>query len=279
MIELNNFIHNGTKAIRPYIAGVPGFIEQLDQPGQLETTSLRSKSPEQYIRNMLAVAVLNRINRQSFLQTERKIIVLPDCLKNYGTHDCCKADNGNDYACTQCHADCIVFEAVERFGNSHTSIILEPEDMDSYFKQVRRDHGTVGVIGIACALTLLSGFAKTLRYGHPTQGLFLNYSSCAHHWSNPGQNSSFSFHRLGQIVENRQTTEFDSAPTTAPTYSLSGKNGSSNEFYNILDRLAVEFETDILPYYIEMNPLADIFELSQEIIEDLVPDPIAREES
>lgn len=283
MIDLNEYIRKGQTVLAQYIKGVPGFIHNLDQPGQLATSSLRSKEPEIYIRNMLAVGILNRINRQPFLQSERKIIVLPDCLKNYGEQVCCKIDNGNESACTQCYDDCIVFETVERFGNGHTSVVLEPEDMDRYFRKTRIEYGTVGVAGIACALTLLSGFQKTLKHGHPTQGVFLNYSSCAHHWSNPGQDTSFSFQRLRQVLENRTQPELVSRSASEvagyPTYSLSGEGRTPNNFYRTLDRLADEFEADFLPCYVNSNPTADLFELSLEIIDDLVPEIITREES
>jgi hypothetical protein len=243
----------------------------------LEKTSLRSKPLDTYIRNMLAVGVLNRIMRQAFLKTNRKIIVLPDCLKNYGEWECCKEDQGNESVCTQCTSECIVYETTERFTNGRTDIVLEPDDMDAYFAGVRKEYGTVGIAGVACALTMLSGFDRTLKYKHPTQGVFLNYSSCAHHWADPAYNTNYSLRRMTWVMNSNGSSVQDEIRDRGETYSLEKPSLSPDDFYRRLDGLATIFEKDYLSYFQVAHPDADIYEISQEIQSAIVPDLITRD--
>ena len=220
MIDIRPYIQLGQSRLEPYLSGVESFIGSLGTAGGLEKTSLRSRPADSYLRNMLAVGVLNQIMRDAFLKTDRKIIVLPDCLKNYSGWDCCKIDLGNESECIQCTPECIVYEAVERFAGDHTAIVLEPEDMDAYFAEARRQFGSVGIVGVACALTMLSGFEKTLKYRHPTQGVFLNYSSCAHHWADPAYNTNFSLRRLAWVLNKNEDRPSDHIENRGETYSL-----------------------------------------------------------
>jgi hypothetical protein len=277
MVNLDSFIQLGCSQLEPYVSGVKGFVDRLGTPGGLEETSLRSKPEISYIRNMLAVGVLGRIMRRAFLKTRRRLIVLPDCLKNYGDWECCKIDEGNASACTQCTPECIVYETTERFGNSHISIVLEPEDMDAYFAEMRKKHGQVGIVGVACALTMLSGFAKTIKHKHPTQGVFLNYSSCAHHWADPPYNTCYSLRRMAWVLNGNGASLSDEIQNRGETYSMEKPSLSPDDFYRQLDDLSGYFEKEYLPHFISASPGDDIYELCDRVQKGIVPDLITRE--
>jgi hypothetical protein len=277
MNNIEPFLQQGFSDLRPYVAGVSEFVARLDTPQGLPKSSLRSKPVETYIRNMLAVGVLSRIMRRAFLQTERKIIVLPDCLKIYGDWDCCKMDLGNESECTQCTPDCIIYETMERFRDSHTAIVLEPEDMEAYFEQARKVYGTVGIVGVACALTMLSGFDKTLKYRHPTQGVFLNYSSCAHHWAKPAYNTNYSLKRMAWVLYDNGPVVGDRIQGPGETYSLEKTPLSSDDFYRRLDHLCDIFENQHLARFNSSSGEKDIYTLCKEIQSALVPDLITRD--
>lgn len=277
MINLKPFIQQGQIDLKSYIADVDCFRESLGQPDGLEKTPLRDKPPETYARNMLAVGVLSRIMRDEFIRTQRKIIVLPDCLKNINEEACCKADLGNAYACTMCNSECIVFESMERFSNDHTMIILEPEDMNTFFADIRKHHGTVGVVGVACALTMMSGFEKTIRYKLPTQGVFLNYSSCTHHWANPAYNTCYSLRRMFRVLNNRDGSLREDTENRGETYSMEKHGLSPDDFYFRLDKLSDIFMADYLPHFKNLYPDIDIYDLCTEIRKILLPDLITRD--
>ena len=277
MIDVRPFIDSSRSDLAAYVSGVDSFVDSLGGEGKLEKSPLREKRPDDYIRNMLAVGVVSRLNREAFLAADKRIIILPDCLKNYGEEACCKADLGNATECTQCNSNCLVFEAMERFSDSRTSMVLEPEDMDAYFADTRVKFGTVGIVGVACALTMLSGFHTTLKYKLPTQGVFLNYAGCQHHWSDPGINTSFSFRRMAWVLGKPHSGEPDMFRGRGATYSLEKQPLSPTDFYERIDALAGKFETEYMPLFKTAYPKADLSELSMEISRAIVPDLITRD--
>jgi len=277
MIDVAPFLQQGYKELGPYLSGVPRFLACLDTPEGLSSTSLRSKSVDQYLRNILAVGILSRLMRGAFLESEHRIIVLPDCLKNYGDWECCKADLGNEAICTQCTPECLVYETMERFADSHTEVVLEPDDMDAFFADAVKEKSNVGVVGVACALTMLSGFVKTIKHRIPTQGVFLNYSSCAHHWADPAYNTSYSLNRMTWVMTGNRPSQPDETYGRGETYSLEKQPLTPDDFYFRLDRLVDLFEKDYLPLLAGDDFRGDLFDLCRQVQGFMVPDLITRD--
>ena len=278
MIDIAPFINIGSKKLAPYLSKVSLFVEENESQTDRSDYGLRSKPADVYIRNMLVVGVLSHLNKDSFDRTERKVLVMPDCLKNYGDWECSKIDLGNESECTQCTADCLVFETVERFVDEKVDLVLEPEELDKYLAEKKESQGSLGVVGIACALTLLSGFEHTMKLKLPTQGIFLNYASCAHHWAEPGYNTSFSFRRLAKTMGK---ANFDRQPDTfldrGETYSLERLPLTPDSFYDTLDTLSAAFEAEYLPQFMKRHSDKNIFNIYAEILKTFIPDLITRD--
>jgi len=277
MVDINGFLQLSKAQLGDYLEGIAEFVGNRACNHEGRPDSLTSQPPDSYLRNMLAVGIISHLHRSEFLAAKQRIIVLPDCLKNYGEEVCCKADLGNATACTQCNANCLVFEAVERFVNGNTVIVLEPENLKEFLQEARREHDTVGIVGVACALTLLSGYVHTLELKLPTQGVLLNYSSCAHHWADPGYNTNFSFKRLAWVLGRDEKPEPRPTHRTGETYSLERIPHTPPDYYATIDTLARRFERDYFPQFKAAMPGADLFELSQAVMKALVPDVITRD--
>ncbi len=279
MINVKPFIELGQQKLAPYLSGISQFVEHPEKHPKYGSPALRRKPPEIYLRNMLAVGVLSKLNRRAFLETKSCIIVLPDCLKNYGGWTCSKDDPGNAPECMQCNPDCLVFKSMERFADNRTGIFLEPENLKKFFEDIIRQNGTVGVVGVACMLTLLSGFKTTLSLKLPTQGVFLNYASCGHHWADPPYNTSYSFRRMARILDknNNRSCQPDRFSGRGETYSLERSPNSPDDFYRRLDELATVFEKDYLPCFYNNQPDADLYAISLKVLNAIVPDLITRD--
>lgn len=278
MKNIETFIELANYELAEFVSGVDEFIASLGQPGKFESSSLRSNPPEEYIRNILAVTILTHLNRANFLKTEKRIIVLPDCAKNYSDWDCAKETDGNISWCTQCHPECVIYEIEEWLADKNTTIHLEPEELDKYFAGLKNDNNT-GVVGIACPLTLLSGFHSTLKYKFPTQGVFLNYSSCAHHWVKGGINTAFSIKRLAYVLNKDMPNIPEINSIDGPTYSLVKGSLSPDDFYGRVDKLCNEFISTYFSQFKVEHPDLDIFDLSIEISRAIVSNLITRDES
>ncbi len=279
MIDLNPFIELGLQQLRIYLSGIEEFIRNPAGQPRVGSQELRQKPPSVYLRNMLTVGVLSLLTRDAFLKTEKRLIVLPECLKNYGEWSCCKADSEGAAVCTQCNSDCIVFESMERFADGNTEIVLEPDDLEDYLRRIIERDGHVGVVGVACALTLLSGFKTSLSLKLPTQGVFLNYASCGHHWANPPYNTSYSLRRLARVLGREDRFELGEIGSsgTGQTYSLIRRPNSPDDFYARLDKLADLFKRNYLPRFQHYRPDADIYDICLNTLKALVPDLITRD--
>jgi len=276
MIDLRPFIQLGRVELESYIAGIDDFVARQNEYSKPKS-DLRLRPADAYIRNMLAVGVLSRIMRTAFLETNHRLIVLPDCLKNYSDWECGKVKIDGAHTCAQCHPECIVYDTVEHFVDGQTTLVLEPDDLGDYLGKARKTHGTVGVVGVACVLTILSGFEQTLKYKLPTQGVFLNYSSCSHHWADPPFNTCYSLRRMGWALGKDISSVADDVHNRSVTYSLERAPLTPDDFYRRLDRLTGLFEQDYLPLFRAEFPPADIFEISHAIRRVLVPDLITRD--
>jgi hypothetical protein len=167
---------------------------------------------------------------------------------------------------------------MEQFADDHTTIVLEPDKLPEYFDGVINKNGTVGVVGVACILTLLSGYQTTLARKLPTQGVFLNYASCAHNWSDAPYNTSFSYRRLAWVL-NKDNSNDDpiSYPGRGETYSLVCYPNSPDDFYARLDELARIFSDEHLPRFKQAQPDGDLYDIAIAVMNTIVPDLITRD--
>lgn len=278
MLKLTPYLHIGGNLLAPYLESVDNFVACQADSSWKEPDPLRSKPTETYLRNALTVGILNLLHRQAFMATDRRVIVLPACLKDYGDWECVAVEGKTPWECDRCHPGCTINETIEKFADERTTVLIEPEDLTATLAEFKGKKGeVVGVAGVACVLTLLSGFDRTIKLGLPTQGVFLNYSSCAHHWAAPAYNTDYSLARLAWVLGKVSRNPDRSGDGRGVTYSLERPHFSPDDFYQRLDYLAAVFVTDYLPFFRQAHPSAGLYGLSREIIKAIVPDLITRE--
>jgi hypothetical protein len=273
-MQLDDFIQLGQEQLSGYLDRIIEYLCVLEQEdlSKRDDLELVQSSPERYLRHLLCVAVLNRLYREEFLKTDHRLIVLPECLKNYGPDICCKIERKNHSECAHCLADCQVNLVSETFVNNKTDLILEPEDVDKMATDWRAKHGTVGIVGVACILTLASGFKSTLKQKHPTQGVFLNYSSCGHHWNKlKPYNTRFSLTQLARVMQADAPAQSLNPPIKGETYSFETAPGAARQLYELLNELAERFMTYLYPAY--EQPGQDIYDTGQVIMNEILNEP------
>ena len=278
MLKLTPYLRLGGNLLAPYLDGIDNFVACQSSDSWKEPDPLRLKPTETYLRNALTVGILNLLHRQAFLAADRRVIVLPACLKDYGDWDCVAAEGKTPWECDRCHPGCTINETIERFADERTTVLIEPEDLTTSLAEVKGKNGeVVGVAGVACVLTLLSGFDRTIKLELPTQGVFLNYSSCAHHWADPAYNTSFSLTRLAAVMGKDNRDLDHPGAGRGETYFLERPHFSPDDFYHRLDYMAAVFAADYLPFFRQANPAADLYALSRDILKTIIPDLITRE--
>jgi hypothetical protein len=144
---------------------------------------------EQYHLYMLEIELTNRLFRTEFINADRKIALLPYCLRDFSA-DCKAEKNGFDYQCKQCSANCY---------QNHTSTILKVYNIEPYIwmggnmkqlaKYTLHEKRTFGVLGIACIPELTFGMRSCRKNKIPVVGIPLNANRCLRWFGEFFQNS------------------------------------------------------------------------------------------
>ncbi|MGM0508457.1 MAG: DUF116 domain-containing protein [Fusobacteriota bacterium] len=132
---------------------------------------------------MLAADILNDIFLERFQNTERKVVLLPTCMRKLGPKECKSLKSGNHLKCQICNLQCNVGK-ITKLGNEvgfDTFMVLHSSNFFELIKKWR-DQDEVGVVGVACVLNLLKGGYEMEALNIPSQCVFLNYPGCKKHW-------------------------------------------------------------------------------------------------
>ena len=144
---------------------------------------LVSKSGTEYHLGMLGTEILNRVNRQIFLNTTQKIVIVPPCMR--APKKKCKASETSFGArCNFCTPSCRINQITKMGGKYGFDVFTIPDDMKTFTKAGIKDK--FGLVGISCVLTNWNGGWETSSLDLPAQGILLDYVGCKYHWDRKG---------------------------------------------------------------------------------------------
>jgi len=163
---------------------------------------LCGRQPVEYHLNMVGIEILNRAFREAFLQTERKVLFLPPCMKAKTDSECQAVATPVGERCAGCTPGCRVHQ-LTKLGEKHGfQVFMLPDDLatlsSSHAKSVTG--ARIGVVGVSCVLTNTSGGWETRQQGLPAQGLPLDYCGCSYHWHKQGLRTDINLRFLLQIM-------------------------------------------------------------------------------
>jgi hypothetical protein len=154
---------------------------------------------EQYYLYMIEFELINRVHKEEFLGARYKIALLPYCLRE--TQEGCKAEPDRlDYQCKGCRKGCYI---------NHVSQILREHQVEPYIwrrtklktmlKALVEEHGTVGVMGIACIVQLVMGMRRCMEVHLPVVGIPLNANRCPR-WMGEFHENSVDLNALEKLL-------------------------------------------------------------------------------
>jgi hypothetical protein len=154
---------------------------------------------KQYHLYMLEIELTNRINSEKFRDAEKKIALLPYCLRDFKVV-CRAAPDHFDYQCRHCSANCYQ-NRLSRFllENQIDAYIWMGADIKKNTSQWTEDHKKAGILGIACIPELVWGMRKCQKYNIPVVGLPLDANRCMRWMGNFNENS-VNFEMLEKLV-------------------------------------------------------------------------------
>ncbi len=180
-----------------YITDLENHLASLSFRKRLN--NVLATSEHQYYLYMLEVELVNSIYKDEFIKCEKKIALLPHCLRDL-SRKCMSEPSGMDYVCKACSKNCYVNSA---------SKILKDHKVEPYiwmtasqrklFKQETEGKKELGVLGIACIPELIRGMRMCMNKNLPVVGIPLDANRCAR-WMGEFQPNTINLEKLRELV-------------------------------------------------------------------------------
>jgi len=157
----------------------------------------------EYHLNMVGTEILNRVFRQEFVNTARKIVLVPPCMKAQPDDKCKARSTSFGARCAGCTPGCRVHQLTQ-LGEKHGfGVLILPDDLRVFSASGMslKTDAKVGIVGISCVLTNASGGWQTKDLGIPAQGVLLDYCGCRYHWHKEGIPTDINFVQLADVLE------------------------------------------------------------------------------
>jgi hypothetical protein len=156
----------------------------------------------EYHLNMVGTEVLNQALREDFLSTRRRVVLLPPCMR--AKQDECQArQTPLGERCAGCTPGCRVHQAT-KLGEKHGfDALIMPHELSVFSSGGIKPttNGALGIVGVSCPLTNVTGGWETKDLGIPAQGALLDYCGCPWHWHPQGIPTDLNFGQLLRVLD------------------------------------------------------------------------------
>ncbi len=199
------FAKNAEEVLSFYTKNVEKYLTTIYPLRSNRADAYFCGSPEiEYHINMVGAEILNGILQKQFLATKDKVVVLPGCMRK-SPQKCAAREALLGLECQHCNSNCQIslvtkiglqygFEVV--FVNHQSSLATHVTNL----KKLNLDKD-LGVVGVACALSLIEGGYMLMEQGIPAQCVVLDYCGCVNHWHDQGITTSIDIDRLLEILK------------------------------------------------------------------------------
>jgi len=198
----DNFVKESERILDAYTQGVAKFLrEEAPRHGWQYDALFVSRRPVEYHLGMLGTELLSRAYRERFFETQRKVVILPPCMRGQPEGACKAIKTPLGDRCQCCTPGCPI-RAVTRLGEEQGfEVYMMPDELRKFRSGSPQGKNTFGVIGVSCALTNWSGGWDLDKEGIPGQGLLLDFVGCSYHWDKHGIPTEVNLHKLSELIE------------------------------------------------------------------------------
>ena len=127
---------------------------------------------------------MNRAFRDTFLVTDRKVVLVPPCMRARSADRCQAQSTPIGARCAGCEPGCRVHQ-LTKLGEKHGfAVFMLPQELAALApgQSTQASMGGMGIVGVSCPLTNPQGGWKARGMNLPAQGLLLDYCGCSWHW-------------------------------------------------------------------------------------------------
>jgi hypothetical protein len=185
------------ESLSTYTRKVGEHLQSLPLAKRADSTLTTTE--EQYHLYMLEIELVNRIYKEEFQRAAYKFALIAHCLRDYRPE--CRSEKGDiEAVCQGCTEDCFIrlgSVLLQKYGiDPYISIEIEQEGL---FKKLKREHPSIGALGIACIPELARGMRLCIRTGIAPVGIPLNTNRCAR-WMSQAHETSFNLEELEKLL-------------------------------------------------------------------------------
>ncbi len=160
--------------------------------------ALVARSRLEYHLGMLATEVLSRAYRERFLAARRKIVIVPPCMHAQPDDKCQAIETSLGAKCQACTPTCRVHQITKLGEKRGFEVYMIPDELRVFGRA--RGAGSLGVLGVSCALTNWAGGWEADALGLPAQGVLLDYVGCHYHWDEVGLTTDVNLRKLAEMA-------------------------------------------------------------------------------
>lgn len=163
---------------------------------RIQCTRRRSE----YHLNMAGAELMNRAFRKEFTQTDKKILLLPGCMRHNNDSSCKAVKVCGGFKCTGCVAGCRVNQMCALGRKMGFEVCIIPHASDLSLWSPRNGIPGRGIVASACLTQLIEGGWELKRYDVPAQCVPLDYCGCRKHWHSEGFPTELNLKELKRIL-------------------------------------------------------------------------------
>ncbi len=195
----DEFAGASEKVLGPYTVDVEQFLtESAPQYRHRYDAEFVSRSRLEYHLGMLGTEILSRAYRERFLSAKRKIVIVPPCMRAQQEEKCKAIQTPLGAKCQACTPTCRVHQITKLGEKRGFDVFMIPDELRVFGSGT--GDGSVGVVGVSCALTNWSGGWEAESIGVPAQGVLLDYVGCKFHWDKDGIPTDPNLKKLEEVV-------------------------------------------------------------------------------
>lgn len=153
----------------------------------------------QYHLYMLEIELVNRAYSEQFKQSDYKFALMAHCLRDFRPN--CRSEPGEiEEVCKGCTDNCQVNLAGELLRHHDIDPYISVEiEQQKVFAKLKREHTSIGALGIACVPELVSGMRLCSSLGIPAVGVPLDANRCRR-WMGKAHETSFNMMQLHKLL-------------------------------------------------------------------------------
>jgi hypothetical protein len=169
------------------------------------------------IEDLIHINLKNSLQKEQFLQTQKRALFLPHCCRKYMDSRCHATfdTTTSSYTCNHCSTDCLVHQATVLSAQRNYDIYVLPGA--SCVRKIFQKKHYEGIVGVACTDELKLASTILEQHNIHAQGIPLIKNGCSE--------TQFDFEILEQIlIYNGKNSPRRQDPTKAPSNSAQPHN-------------------------------------------------------